>query len=404
MAIDRRTSEPIDQRVSPAARSYLDEIIDTGPGVPIHEIAQMAETHHRDGVGLQLKALIAAARIGTWSHESEEIQQFVRSSGIGLAQNLPTIAEMAMGAEIFGFVMMHFTQCVEDDGWAFGGLWPIHPGCIEQFVPDDDTGEIIGVEISETPDELEFNKVVHIAANRHLSFGNPYGVSSAKRALALWKAGRINMRQWAIAAQRQATKLLHANIDSELAEQKLYNDQGKCLLDGKGKPLLVPGVVAAKQQLAQLQTNQNFLVTQGTTVQALSHESNGQFFERFAEYIDREMLLSLAFPETTITVGAVGLGNSGLAEQHNKILMMTVDAVLSQLQEQLMSKVIKPLITWNFGEQEDYGSWSITPEQDEARVQIAQLLWEVIKEPAAADVIGFDELEKFRARLVELVV
>ena len=393
--------QPSDQPSS-AALTYLEDIIDDGVGVPIDQLLQMTGTHHRAGVAAQLIGLIAAARMPRYRNDDETIQDFVLHSGTRLEDQLPEIAETAVaGAKVIGFSAGEFVACREDDEWGFGGVYPIYPGDAE-FQYDEDTKKITELEVC-SEDPIPYNRLIHVVDNPALAYGNPYGRPSAKRALALWQASRIVMRQWTITAQRQATPLLHADVDKELADQKIYNDKGECLTNGKGEPLVRPGIVAAKGELAKLQSNQNYIITQGTNVSAINHQSNGQFFKDFAEYLDREILIALGVPETFIAVGNSGLGNSGLAKQHAENFHLMIDATLKRFRQQFMNTVIIPMVIWNFGEQESYGYWKPIPEQEELRVEIGRLIVDVLKEPAVADGINDEQLDIIRARLVELI-
>jgi hypothetical protein len=55
------------------------------------------------------------------------------------------------------------------------------------------------------------------------------------------------------------------------------------------------------------------------------------------------------------------------------ILDSTVEATVKKIRDQLIEKVIRPLIIWNYGVQDDYGSFAVTnvndPTQESAQIQ-----------------------------------
>ena len=62
--------------------------------------------------------------------------------------------------------------------------------------------------------------------------------------------------------------------------------------------------------------------------------------------------------------GSGGLGNSGISGNHLAILDSNIDAIVRQIQDQLVEKLARHLIQWNFGWQNDWGKFERQPYSD----------------------------------------
>ena len=65
-----------------------------------------------------------------------------------------------------------------------------------------------------------------------------------------------------------------------------------------------------------------------------------------------------------LSEGSGAMGVATLSVKHLTVLDSTVEAIVKQIQNQLIEKVVRPLIIWNFGVQKTYGQFVIEPTTD----------------------------------------
>jgi hypothetical protein len=128
---------------------------------------------------------------------------------------------------------------------------------------------------------------------------------------------------------------------------------------------------AMGEALEGLRDNASYLsLVEGSNVQVLNAQTNGQFFMDLLEYFQRLMFMAFMVPETLFQVGRGGLGNAGLAEAHQKIMMRQLRVIGKQTKDQLKEKMIRTLIDQEFGQQADYGDWPEPEQGEENRVEL----------------------------------
>ena len=52
-------------------------------------------------------------------------------------------------------------------------------------------------------------------------------------------------------------------------------------------------------------------------------------------------------------------GSYSLGQEHYRLFDVSLEALLSLLTEAILEQLVRPLITWNFGEQESYGEFEV---------------------------------------------
>ena len=131
------------------------------------------------------------------------------------------------------------------------------------------------------------------------------------------------------------------------------------------------------------------MVPAGSAVEQLAVESGiGDMIEAL-RYLHKLMFLSYLMPETAIEVVGTGTGDSNLAKSQLGLLGQSVQSMVDQINEQIIEKVIRPLIFWNHGEQDEYGEFP-NPQTEE----VDKLAWfQAILSGFTQGFFGFDDLE-----------
>lgn len=172
-----------------------------------------------------------------------------------------------------------------------------------------------------------------------------------------------------VAAKRLATGILWGQADSNKEIIRTDSD-GKTLLDYRGRPLKLTAVESLSQQLAKLENNSYIVTDKDNIVSALNVPAGEQFWNLALMLIDTQILRSFIVPDTIFQQGVASFGVGGLAAMQLNILDSSVQEIVKQIKEQLIEKVIKNLIVWNFGIQSNYGEFvsseSVDPSKEQA--------------------------------------
>jgi hypothetical protein len=76
------------------------------------------------------------------------------------------------------------------------------------------------------------------------------------------------------------------------------------------------------------------------------------------------IFLSFMVPSLIWDEGSSGLGNSGISGNHLAVLDANIDAVVQQIQDQLVEKVARNIIQWNMGWKKTWGQFEKQPYTD----------------------------------------
>lgn len=71
--------------------------------------------------------------------------------------------------------------------------------------------------------------------------------------------------------------------------------------------------------------------------------------------------MAFGVPQSLFREGTSGtLGNTGISQNHKSMLDSNVESVVQSMREEMINKVVKPLLVWEFGESKDFGEFSFT--------------------------------------------
>ncbi|MEO0852889.1 MAG: hypothetical protein AAFY15_05230, partial [Cyanobacteria bacterium J06648_11] len=237
-------------------------------------------------------------------------------------------------------------------------------------------------------------KILHVVNKGYLSFRKPTGIADCRLAAAAWRAWKLIVAQTVIAGQRQATPIIMGTSPDTLIP--LVKANGQPVIGADGLQVRVPATQKMSEALKKLSENANYLsLVEGSDAKVLNAQTNGQFFMDLLDYFQRLMLLAFMVPETLFSVGRGGLGNAGIAESHEKIMRMQLRTITKQIKSQLKEQIIRPLLTWEFGEQESYGNWAEPESHEENRIELFSAITQAIA-GGAMSIADMDVINRHR--------
>ena len=322
-----------------------------------------------------IKALRAINMMGDYKHNNEEINDFINDNFQNMNGKLATIVgilcnSMPLGTMVaeIGFKKKKKFRKVEYrlDGFnildpnrvKFGGHW----GNLTHVVYYDGKANVW----------LPYEKCVHITNgfvgiyNERSAYGNP----EAEVAYPYVQLYNLIMSEMSISAKTLATGFLVGQANSDDTVQ-LYDANGKIINDPRtGQPYKINAVQHLAQQLESIE-NHNHIVTDLKNKLSNLSVAGGEAFWQIARTILREdIMAAFITPSMILSEGSGAMGVATLSVKHMTVLDSTVESIVKQIQDQLIQKVVRPLIIWNFGIQKSYGEFTIEPTTDPSQDNI----------------------------------
>lgn len=221
--------------------------------------------------------------------------------------------------------------------------------------------------------DIKYKDGIHLVNLPHLAIGrDPNGVACCKIANPYWEAFKITSACLAIATQFSAAPATVGETDTNQTVTKL-DDEGAEVIEND-LPVQINKGTQMLENLESLRTSGVMAVGRGDKVYAIANETKGELILGAAQFFQRMILLSFLVPDTIMSVGGTGTGDSGLNAGHMQILMMVVRESASELAEAVIEDIVKPLIIYNYGAQDSYGHFPIKQELDPLSLQIADTL------------------------------
>jgi hypothetical protein len=338
---------------------------------------EMLKTNCVLGTVLELETLMAFSELGEYHHENEAIQDFVRRNFEQMKGSLGhSFAEIYQCTKGLGYNCSEMAIAQLEGEWVLDSLLAINPTL---YVFRGQKGEITEL-LYNGADEvvIPYDRVIHTISGLGLSFSNPYGIAACRRALAPWRAWKIFNTQMLIAGQRNATPITVGYADS--------NDR-IAVLDATGQPIRnsqtgETTTIAAPQELAnqliKLENNSVITTDLKNRIEALNVQTDGHFFLQAIALCEEMMLKAFAVPNTVLSTASNGTGDSNLNEGHRAIWTLSIGGLVAQIKEAMLEQLIRPLIFWNFGDQEDYGDFKKDVNEEGDRLQLLAVLGQIM--------------------------
>jgi hypothetical protein len=116
-------------------------------------------------------------------------------------------------------------------------------------------------------------------------------------------------------------------------------------------------------QLKELENNDIVVTDNDTQLQILQTKTGEQFWEFALKIVNEGISMSYNVPDSMFREGTGGvIGNAGLSQTHKSLMDSSVESVVQCMREELMNRVVKPLLVYKFGSVKDFGEFTFTSE------------------------------------------
>ncbi len=299
---------------------------------------QMLQNDETIGTGIEYLTGRIVSRIGTYSHEDERITDLVNRS-IESIRGTITDARRAILRDsfVYGYGVGEYTLKSEGGRWVLSSIQMLDPMSIEfkmeQF-PDNSYG--IGSVIQKagiTEVEIPAQKCI---IKTYGDSTTPYGKSLLRRCYRWWSLKNAIPKLWAICLERFGMPILHGKASGKETHKKL------------------------NEALSNLNSRSYITTDKESEVQAI-YSPSGAISSNYnqAEELCDKMIYRAMFLPSLLGAGENG-GSYSLGQVHFELFNATAAALAEDYIDAELEQLWRPIIEWNYGEQENYGDFIIT--------------------------------------------
>lgn len=336
----------------------------------IKDYKDLVETEPLSKACIELKCLRLAEMIGEYEHEDKPTQTWIRSNFETMRGSIVNVVRQLGSALPYGYAVAEVVTTSNAPGYP--GEWRLDE--INVLDPEKVTfagrlGRIDGVWYNDGngPKKwIPYSKVIHVM-NGSCTIGRPYGSPEAERAMPYYKAKQLLFSEMMVAGKNSATGILLAQADSNDTVY-IKDSDGNPIKGPDGNPRKFSAVEALNYQLQNLESSGIITTDLKNRLSPILIPSGDQFWNYAIMLIKKEILLSFLTPSLIWDEGSFsGLGNTGISGNHKAILDANIGAVATQIQEELLEKVIRPLMVWNVKKsvwKKNFGNFAKQPYND----------------------------------------
>ena len=287
--------------------------------------------------GLEYLTGRIVSRIGAYSHEDEKIKELVDASIENIRGTMTEVRRSILRDSFaYGFGVGEYTIENVKNQWLLSSVQILEPTTVQfrmgQFDDKSYGIEAIVQKSGMTEVEIPAGKCI---IKTYGDSTTPYGKSLLRRCYRWWSFKRSIPKMWAVALERYGTPMLHALSDNKDMQKKL------------------------EVALSDIYSNPHLVTDKKTEIQSIftpnSAISHG--YTTALELCDKMMYRAMFLP-SLLGSGENG-GSYSLGQVHFELFNSTAAALAEDYIDTELEQLWRPLIEWNFGEQENYGNFVI---------------------------------------------
>ena len=298
---------------------------------------EMLSNDETIGTGMEYLTGRIVSRIGTYSHEDEKIKELVDRS---IESIQGTMTEVRRGilrdSFAYGYGVGEFTLKNEDGKWILSSIQILDPTSIKfRMEKREDNSYGVGAVIQDAGFEE-----IEIPAGKCIikTYGDsttPYGKSLLRRCYRWWSFKKAIPKLWAVALERFSTPMLHGMTDNREDRKKL--------------DALFSNIYANPYITTDTKAKIEAIFTPSSAI--------GTSYHTAIEACDKMMYRAMFLP-SLLGSGENG-GSYSLGQVHLELFNATAAALAEDYADTELEMLWRPLIEWNYGVQENYGSFII---------------------------------------------
>ena len=322
-----------------------------------------------------LRTLLGVSLLGKYQHPDEDIEYFVRSAINQMEGSWSNVIAELLTFIPFGRSFSEVSYIIKKRVAYLDKIRTIDP---RYYWFEGYSGSIKTVHYMRNADiYIPYENGIHLINQPYLALGgDPYGVAICRRAYPYWELMKVVNACMAVASERQATKLLVAKTDTANNSVTMINPEtGYAFTDpATGEPRLFNQAYVMSKNLDDMKNNSYAVIDIADDIFAIAHETDGSFFMNILGYLESMIMLSWLVPRTVTGTGTISSGDSNLNAGHRGILDLVIKSQMELVGDILVEQVIRPMIEFNLGEQENYGIFPINSQDNEDVISLLNIV------------------------------
>lgn len=195
---------------------------------------------------------------------------------------------------------------------------------------------------------IPYSKLLHVYSPSIDEPEDPRGEAQSSTAYPFFKARQLGYMQWSTAGQRQATGFLVVKVPSEKTVVVNGKD-GQPELKPDGTIKTQPAAQAAANAAKNIENGSVFVTDKENDIMPVVTGAGEGFFSMSQTHYEKMIFYCYGIPSTIFGDTASGIGNAGINAGHRMILDTQIEGLVQMLRDELVEKVVRPLLLANFG-------------------------------------------------------
>lgn len=342
---------------------------------PVSYYREMVQTDATIAACLEFVSLAVVSKLGDYTHPDKDIQDFIRANFEQLEGSFVDTCKSLMSFLWAGYAVAEIVTEVKDDRVWLHSL-PILPAENVRFKLDEDPGSLNYGSLAEVIQNPQMVSEAHLPAEKCLIIRNdypgsaeqsPYGLSRLKCILSIYAAKVEAEKNWAYALGRYGSPILQYELENPA--QKVKTSDGR----------IMTAFEQAQEQVNAAGELKGVVSFKGNNLQMIYPPAGiGEGFKKACDYYNRLIMRGLLIPSLLFDNGDTG--SYSLGQEHYKLFDVSLDAILSILTEAILEQLVRPLVDWNFGEQDDYGAFDVKATSLDTEEKLDAMLAEDVRE------------------------
>ena len=298
---------------------------------------QMLSDDETIGTGMEYLTGRIVSRIGAYTHEDERIKELVDRS---IESIKGTLTEVRRGilrdSFAYGYGVGEYTLKSEGGKWILSSIQILDPTSVDfKMTRQADNSYSVGAVVQKASfEEIEIPAVKCIIK----TYGDnmtPYGKSLLRRCYRWWSFKRAIPKLWSVALERFGTPMLHGKTEDRNLKKEL------------------------EAAFSNIYSNAHLVTDTKTEISAV-YSPNSAISSGYLTALELcdKMIYRAMFLPSLLGSGENG-GSYSLGQVHLELFNATAAALAEDYADTELECLWRPLIEWNYGTQENYGSFLI---------------------------------------------
>lgn len=323
---------------------------------------------------LQLKCLRACSSLGKFSHPDKKIQKFIEEQFERMQGSLLDATKRHFYSAFgLGTGITEISWRTTNRGWELKSLQSVDP---ERVRFSGKSGEITHLLYRHTDERvLPYNKIIHTVNDPGFMFNHPFGFAETNRVVPLFRASQILKSEWIVGCRNQAQPILVGKASSQHTVRLLGAD-GKPILDSQGNEKIVSAGQSMLYAMQQLENSSLMVIDKENDLLPISLSGGSMEFSTALNFFERLILMCYSVPSLMMNEASSTWGQSSVSNNQLVLMDTAIESLMETFRDNLIERVVAPLLKVNFGIMDDYGSFQVEtkPNPQDASLRVSNLI------------------------------